>query len=638
MFYVEEVGWVSQMDKYEVEEYGMLKFDFLGLINLDIITDIARRIRERSGEFTLDLDNLPLDQNVMQLYCDGDTNAVFQFESGGMKQNLRSFQPHSVEDLTILNAMYRPGPMDSIPQLIQAKKSGKITYKIPELAPILDGTYGILVYQEQVQQIFRDLAGYSLGGADLVRRAMAKKHKDKLEIERSAFLHGDEERGIAGCEKNGYDVEAANDLFDTMLKFAEYAFNLAHAAAYAYVSYITAYLKVKFPVEFYCTVIEYTKLEKVNALVEECRKKGIKVLNPDVNMAEANMSIKNGDIYYGLGKVKSVAGTAATVIAERANGKYADVADFLFRTRCKKDAFEALICAGAFDNLGIKRGDLLANSDILLESVNTITDAKKKLDEKVAIAALLEEDKTDEAKELNGGKKPVLKTLAKSIAKLHRDIADAHETIERACACNTYTNPLYLLQREEEVLGVYISASPLDGYENVAFVGNKPLTDIESRQDYVRLLMYPHDITVRKSRAGKLFAMFTGETRLGTIRVVTFEEQYAEALENVTEPIVANGYIVPDSRGNDKENEEETTFQFRLKSFTPAQKTLEDVRIRVRNVGEWVDITERAAAETETPRYRIVSWMDDSIGEIRNSDLKISASLYRQLIAATVLN
>lgn len=301
--------WATQCDMVRVEEKGLLKIDLLGLNTLDCITDTLHQVWDRHG-IAVDLDHLPFEPDVFrEIYAAGNTNSVFQFESPGMKQMLREFRPTCFEDLILLVAAYRPGPMQFLDHII-AVKHGKEpeTYRTPELEPILSKTYSAIIYQEQVMQIFKDLAGYSLGQADLVRRAMSKKKMEKLQVERKAFIEGDPERNIDGCRARGIPEEAANALFDEIMDFARYAFNKSHAAAYAMVSYQTAWLKYHYPAEFLCAMFNNKEQDAYGPIVEDCASYGIALLPPDINRSETGFVVEEEgkSIRYGFSGIKGI--------------------------------------------------------------------------------------------------------------------------------------------------------------------------------------------------------------------------------------------------------------------------------------------------------------------------------------------
>lgn len=356
---------ITQYDMDTVASLGLLKFDFLALRYLTIINDTCNQIKENDPSF--DIEKLKLDDSATYaLISSGNTLGVFQLESSGMRQMLTELRPENIDDILAAIALYRPGPMDSIPKYIECRHAPeRISYDLPELEPILGSTYGCVVYQEQVMQIFRDIAGYTYGHADIVRRAMSKKKAAVLEAERAAF--------IEGAAKNGIPSDKAEKLFDDMSSFANYAFNKSHAAAYAVLSYRTAYLKAHYPREYYAALLT-SVLDNVTKLAEyitECAKLSVKVLPPDINKSHMYFHVSGNDIMYGLLAIKNVGRNFINdVIAERRTAPFSSFEDFVSRMRSKdlnKRQIEALIKAGVFDGLGAHRSQLLASYENILE-------------------------------------------------------------------------------------------------------------------------------------------------------------------------------------------------------------------------------------------------------------------------------
>lgn len=364
----------TQFTKDTVENLGLLKMDFLGLRNLTVIENAVNIIKKTRG-IDIDIDNIDYNsREVYELISSGNTDGVFQLESAGMQSFMQELKPDSLEDVIAGIALYRPGPMEQIPRYIKSKKNPEtIKYKHPLLKNILDVTYGCMVYQEQVLEIVRELAGYSLGKADQMRRTISKKKADQMVIERKNFIYGSDDGEIPGCIKNGIDEETAISIFDEINDFANYAFNKSHAAAYAFVTYQTAYLKTFYPVEYMASLISsIDDLDKINHYIANCKDMGIDRLPPDVNKSEDTFTVENGSIRFGLSAVKNV-GKAMIVnlVAERnANGEFKSFADFVDRMTGRdinKRALEGLIACGAFDSMGIKRSQLLAVYERTLE-------------------------------------------------------------------------------------------------------------------------------------------------------------------------------------------------------------------------------------------------------------------------------
>ena len=367
---------VTQYDMKFVEETGLIKFDFLGLKTLTVIKKAVDWVK-KVHKIDLDIDNIPLDDKLTyEMLQRGDTSAVFQFESPGMKDVHKQIKPDRFEDLIAIVSLYRPGPMDNIPTYIKRKHGEEeITYLHPDLAPILDETYGIMVYQEQVMKIAQALGGYTMGGADKLRKVMGKKMRDEIPKQRKMFTEGAVAKGI--------DEGTATKIFDQMEKFASYGFNKSHAAAYSLVSYQTAYLKAHYPVEFMCAVmsLDMTNVDKLLLYKEECKKMGFKVLPPDINKSDADFDVEDGNIRYALAAIKSVgAANMEAIAADRhAHGPYKDVSDFIHRIDAKqinRRQLEQLIKAGAFDCLDKNRGKLFANIETIVQHISAATELK----------------------------------------------------------------------------------------------------------------------------------------------------------------------------------------------------------------------------------------------------------------------
>uniref|UniRef100_UPI003AB258A3 DNA polymerase III subunit alpha n=1 Tax=Dysosmobacter sp. TaxID=2591382 RepID=UPI003AB258A3 len=368
---------VCQYIMTTLEELGLLKMDFLGLRNLTVLDDAVKMVQTRQPDFTLD--DIPEgDPETYKMLSDGKTNGVFQMESSGMTGVCVGLKPQSIEDITAIIALYRPGPMDSIPKFIACKHDpSKVSYIIPELEPILSITYGCIVYQEQVIQIFQQLAGYTLGQADMLRRAMSKKKVKDIEKERGAFLHGDPSRGIKGCIANGISESAAQAIYDDIYAFANYAFNKAHAAAYAVIAYQTAYFKCHFPKEYMAALLTSVldSSEKIAEYIGECRECAIALLPPDVNRSDDRFTVEPEGIRFGLVAIKNIGrGLITRMMREReVNGPFADFQDFCYRmdgNDMNKRAVENLIRAGAFDSMGTHRSQLIAVYEKVMDGIS----------------------------------------------------------------------------------------------------------------------------------------------------------------------------------------------------------------------------------------------------------------------------
>lgn len=499
--------WTTQCDMVAVEEKGLLKMDFLGLKTLDIITGTMKML-EKKG---IEIDPIKLDINDKDVYKEifqkGRTNSVFQFESNGMKNMLQRFRPECFEDLIILVSTFRPGPIQFLDDIINVKNGRKEPqYVTPELVPILGKTYGAIVYQEQVMQIFQDLAGYSLGAADNVRRYMSKKKMDKLAHERKAFIHGDVDRNIRGCVANGISEEAANMLFDQMSEFAKYAFNKSHAAAYAYNAYITGWLKYHYPAEFLASALNWATQKKIAGLMYEARQFGIKVRVPDINLAAADFTVVNGEIMFGMKAVKSVGKSAEEIMMERENGRFISLRDFFIRVKVKKDVVTNLIKAGAFDSFCSNRNAMIS----VIESYKNAVKKVKEAEEKYKSA----DDKTIQRL------REKLNAARRSLAELTLPINMPEELSER-------------LKAEKEYLGEYVTAHPLDEYPTFAEMGVTPIDDADGHCRIYGVI----DAIDRKQRKsdGKDMAFITLNDGTGEMTVNFFTKQYANFKELLEE-------------------------------------------------------------------------------------------------------
>ena len=368
---------VCQYPMTTLEELGLLKMDFLGLRNLTVLEDAAQLVRQKEPGFRVE--DIPEDDpTVFEMLSAGQTEGVFQMESAGMTGVCVQLRPKSIEDITAIVALYRPGPMDSIPRFIECSQHPEhVTYKHPLLRPILEVTYGCIVYQEQVIEIFRQLAGFSLGQADMIRRAMSKKKHAVIDAERVAFVHGDPKRGIAGAVANGVPEAVANSIYDEILDFASYAFNKAHAVCYAIVAYRTAYMKKHYPGEYMAALLSSVldNGQKIAEYTAECRELGLSLLPPDVNESRSGFSVSGGNIRFGLAAIKGIGRSAvAQLEAERrTSGPFRSFEDFLRRMNDKdfnRRAVENLIRAGGFDSFGYKRRALVSVAGSMIDSIS----------------------------------------------------------------------------------------------------------------------------------------------------------------------------------------------------------------------------------------------------------------------------
>lgn len=494
-----------------LEELGLLKMDFLGLRTLTVIQNAVLLARRKQPELNINQIDYN-DQKVLDYIGTGKTDGVFQLESAGMKGFMKELKPHNLEDVIAGISLYRPGPMDFIPQYIRGKNdSSSITYDCPQLEPILAPTYGCIVYQEQVMQIVRDLAGYSLGRSDLLRRAMSKKKAAVMEKERKIFIYGDEETGVPGCIKNGIDEQTANKIYDEMIDFAKYAFNKSHAAAYAVVSYQTAWLKYYFPVEYMAALMTSVidNPSKVSEYIYACRQMNIKILPPDINKGEANFSVDGGDIRYGLAAIKSIGRPVIKAIVEDREelGLFQNLEDFITRLSAKnvlnKRTIENLIKAGALDTLGGTRKQFMS---IYVQIVDHVTQEKKNsMVGQMTLFDLVSEDQKEE---------------------FQIRMPDVGEYSKET-----------LLAFEKEVLGIYVSGHPLEAYEEKWKKSISATTadfQLDEETGHTKVHDGAKEIiggmitekTIKHTKTNQMMAFITVEDLLGTVEVVAFPRDY----------------------------------------------------------------------------------------------------------------
>ena len=494
-----------------LEELGLLKMDFLGLRTLTVIQNAVLLARRKQPELNINQIDYN-DQKVLDYIGTGKTDGVFQLESAGMKGFMKELKPHNLEDVIAGISLYRPGPMDFIPQYIRGKNdSSSITYDCPQLEPILAPTYGCIVYQEQVMQIVRDLAGYSLGRSDLLRRAMSKKKAAVMEKERKIFIYGDEETGVPGCIKNGIDEQTANKIYDEMIDFAKYAFNKSHAAAYAVVSYQTAWLKYYFPVEYMAALMTSVidNPSKVSEYIYACRQMNIKILPPDINKGDANFSVDGGDIRYGLAAIKSIGRPVIKAIVEDREelGLFQNLEDFITRLSAKnilnKRTIENLIKAGALDTLGGTRKQFMS---IYVQIVDHVTQEKKNsMVGQMTLFDLVSEDQKEE---------------------FQIRMPDVGEYSKET-----------LLAFEKEVLGIYVSGHPLEAYEEKWKKSISATTadfQLDEETGHTKVHDGAKEIiggmitekTIKHTKTNQMMAFITVEDLLGTVEVVVFPRDY----------------------------------------------------------------------------------------------------------------
>ena len=515
---------VTQYTMTTIEELGLLKMDFLGLRNLTVIRDAEQQIQKFNPEFSMD--RIPDDDpETFKMLAEGKTQGVFQLESSGMTGVCVGMKADSIEDITAIVALYRPGPMDSIPKFIENKLNHrKITYKCPELEPILKVTYGCIVYQEQVIEIFRRLGGYTMGQADNIRRAISKKKMKIIEAERKVFVYGDEEKGIAGCIANGIREDVAQSLYDEIVAFANYAFNKAHAVCYAVVSYQTAYLKCHYPHQYMAALMTSVldSATKISGYIAECKELGISVLPPDINHSEDHFTVEGNSIRFGLGAVKNVGRGLIRSMAQKRSegGPFKSLEDFIQRMgegELNKRAVENFIKCGAMDCFGYHRSELLAVYDTMMDSI--ASSRKKNLEGQMGLFSMLQEE--DKATAI-----PIPK-----LAEMKK--AD-------------------LMLLEKETTGIYLSGHPMDDYRHllkgthVVPIGN--LLDEESTyQDdqIVSIAGIIQTFKMKTTRNNSTMSYVTIEDDTAAIEMLAFSNVISQYGNHIREnaPVVVTGRL-----------------------------------------------------------------------------------------------
>ena len=510
----------TQYTKDPLEELGLLKMDFLGLRNLTVIRDAVNFVEQTRG-IRLDMEHIDFnDPKVLAYIGTGRTEGIFQLESGGMKSFMKELRPQNFEDIVAGISLYRPGPMDFIPKYIKGKNSGgETSYACPALEPILKNTYGCMVYQEQVMQIVRDLGGYTMGRSDLVRRAMSKKKHSVMEKERENFVHGNAQEGVPGCLSKGIDEKTANQIFDEMMDFANYAFNKSHAACYAVVTLQTAWLKYYYPVEFMAALLTSVidNPGKVSEYILASRNMGIRILPPDINQGEAGFSVDGGDIRYALTAIKSVGRPIIEAIVEerRLRGPYTNLKDFITRVADKdvnKRAIENFIKAGAMDSLGGTRKQCMSVYVQILDHI--VKDKKNNLAGQMTLFDIAAEE-------------------------------DKEEFDIRMPDVGEYPREM-MFAFEKEVLGIYVSGHPLEEYQDMlqkyttwrssdfALDEDTGQVAVPDRAPAVIGGMVAEK-TIKYTRNSQVMAFISLEDLVGSVEVVIFPRDYEQYSSLLTE-------------------------------------------------------------------------------------------------------
>ena len=589
--YVNDGNISTQYTMNLLEELGLLKMDFLGLRTLTVISDTEKLVKQNRG-IDVEYDKDMNDPKVYKLWANGESVGIFQFESQGMTNFMKELKPDCLEDIIAGVSLYRPGPMDQIPRYIKGKQNpGHNEYTHPALEPILNVTYGCMVYQEQVMQIVRELAGYSLGRADLVRRAMGKKKLDVMAKEREYFINGQvDENGnvlVPGCVRNGIDKESANKIFDEMAEFAKYAFNKSHAAAYSVVSYRTAYLKTYYPEEFMAATLNsfLGNLDKVPIYIYECKRLNIGILKPDINKSFTKFTVQDKKIRFGLGSIKNVGISAIeTVISERErNGEFKSFTDFCERIQSgtvNRKCIECLIKAGCFDEMNQTRATLLASYERILDTIN------------------------------NQGRN----SMANQVTMF--DLVQPEETVKYQYTVLKELDERELLAQEKEMIGIYISGHPLEKFKdaiqrqtNINSIQIKDLNgENAGKFKDGQNVKYAGTITSVKKKYTKrntIMAFVTVEDLYGSAEIVVFDSVFSRC-DNI---LVEENIVLVEGRLSIKEDEDARIIVQNIKEFSEENNTGDNIRKNT----VLIDITELNETQKERLKGAIRFFSGDRV-------------------------
>lgn len=621
-----ELGMMTtQCDMVQTEENGLLKFDFLGLKTLDIISSTLRLIENNTG---LIIDPLKIDfkdeRVFKEIFSAGKTKSVFQFESDGMRNMLKRFKPTCFEDLIILVSMFRPGPLQFLNDVIDVKNGKKaMMFLCPQLEPILGKTYGAMVYQEQVMAICQELAGFTLAHSDNVRRFMSKKKHDKLAHEREAF--------VDGCSKNGISEDISNQIFDQMMDFASYAFNKSHATAYALNAYITAWLKLYYPAEFFASALNWADNKKMAGLISEAKNMGVEICAPDINKSDTIFSASDGKILFGLSNIKGISSHAQAIISEReTNGIYLSLKDFCMRCIPNITVMTNLIKSGAFDAFNDNRAAMLL-------MVSDLKDILSKLKEKEsfirsATFCLPDIEKMTAAEivehQLSVGLKAEI-TEPTTVDKLSKRISNAKETylsyksaFESVSIKKIHEDKVARMQDERELLGNYITDNPINMYPSAAEVHSHTITDgIDNSENSILGIAIDIEIKSRKSDGAKM-AFFTLVDRDNEIPCCMFTKVYASCGNLLAE---GNAYIVNGKVSVNDSDDDEDTLQYIVSNVSPVSEKKSSFLIEISSYAVFhTRYEESLRNEYETPDGHKLYFYDKAMDEIREATYLVS--------------
>lgn len=614
----------TQCDMAQTEENGLLKFDFLGLKTLDIITESMFMIEKNHG---IIIDPLKIDVNDSRVYKEifaaAKTNSVFQFESAGMKAMLKRFKPACFEDLIILVSMFRPGPLQYLDGVIDVKNGKKeMTFLTPELEAIVGKTYGAIVYQEQVMEICQQLAGFTLGHADEVRRYMSKKKKDKLAHEEEVF--------ISGCEHKGISKEIATELFNQMMDFARYAFNKSHAAAYAYNAFITAWLKCYYPAEFMAAALNWADNDGISGLVYEAQSLGVKVYAPDINLSQKEFSAADGSIRFGLSSIAGVKNHADEILADRANGQYNSVKDFCIRINPNIQVIDHLISAGAFDAFSKNRVAMkvmvneikevipnIQKKTSFIKSANLVLPVCEKLSAQELIAMQEEAGLKAEIKEPTTAEK-----LQKRIDNASQTLSVLNSDLSLIKEKNIEENKTERMANEKNFLGMYVTEHPMDFYPNCSTLKVSPVSEISEFSEAAYGVVINLQIKSRKKDGAKM-AFFELEDRSGKIDVCCFTKAYAEYADVIKEGAVLKLIGKVDV----EEEEEETRLKFFVSEATIIAEEKKPVLLAIESLEQFKAISDTFRETYEEKEGRALILYDMKADKFVRYPVKVRDSI-----------
>lgn len=572
--------------------------DFLGLRNLDIIEGTKELLYKNQGiEINLNKIDYNDKEVYKNIYWTGNTNSVFQVEGEGMKKFLMELKPDCIEDLIAGISLYRPGPMDDIPKFIESKKIPKsIKYDCPQLEPILKPTYGCIVYQEQVMRIARDLAGYTLGRSDILRRYMSKKKMDKIMKEKENFVYGNTQLGITGCINNGIPEPVSLKIFDRMVDFAKYAFNKSHAAAYAVVSFQTAYLKYYYPEEYMCNVLSNTSDNDKRALIiSDCLRNNISIKAPSINNSDIEYTVSDNSILIGLGGIKSLAKGADEIVEERNKGDFKSFKDFIARVNLTSTAMENLILCGAFD-------EFTENRISLLNSMSQLNDVQKKIKEKQKKIVELEAEKDDEKK-------------AKVLERTKTALEKYQMLYNSIGIINIPENFLYKMEKELEILGNYITGHPLDAYPNAKKLGVIEISELEESNSVTIYGMVDNLVYRYTKKDHKKIAFFDLVDYSGSIKVCCFAKEFEAFGKDIADKTVIKVSGQVKFNGNIKE--------MYIKKYENVERLQPSVIVSFKDIMTYTDILlPELLLYKEDDGYELY-FFNEQLGELRKATFNV---------------